>query len=335
MTGYASQYPRPDHFVLHLSDTHFLANGGKLYDSLDSEVKLRQLFAELEASNSRPEAIVFTGDIADKGDPVAYRAIRDIVEPAAERLGARVVWVMGNHDNRSAFNAHLLDEAASEDPIDRVIDINGLRIISLDSTVLDHHYGHVTDAQLLWLQNVLATPAPHGTILAMHHPPVPAVLDLAVTVELRGQKELAAVIRGSDIRSIIAGHLHYSTAATFAGIPVSVASATCYTQDLNVAVGGSRGRDGAQSFNLVHVYDDTVLHSVVPLGDYGSLAYVTPEETAAILVKEGITIAPAVNPHVTASVTTDSTADAAPGTVADDTQSDLATHPVSAITIAA
>ncbi|MGV8912667.1 MAG: phosphodiesterase [Rhodoglobus sp.] len=301
MTGYASQYPRPDHFVLHLSDTHFLAGGGRLYDSLDSEKKLRQLFAELEASGSRPEAIIFTGDLADKGDEAAYRELRTIVEPAAERLGARVVWVMGNHDDRASFSAHLLDEAATEAPIDRVIDINGLRIISLDSTVVGHHHGHVTDAQLLWLQNVLATPAPHGTILAMHHPPVPAVLDLAVTVELRGQKELAAVIRGSDIRSIIAGHLHYSTAATFAGIPVSVASATCYTQDLNVPVGGTRGRDGAQSFNLVHVYDETVLHSVVPLGDYGSLAYVTPDETAEILAAEGITIAPATNPHIIAS----------------------------------
>jgi 3',5'-cyclic AMP phosphodiesterase CpdA len=301
MTGYASQYPRPDHFVLHLSDTHFLAGGGRLYDSLDSEAKLRQLFAELEASGSRPEAIVFTGDLADKGDELAYRELRAIVEPAAERLGAQVVWVMGNHDDRSTFTTALLDEPASERPIDRVTDINGLRIISLDSTVPGHHHGQLTDAQLLWLQNVLATPAPHGTILAMHHPPVPSVLDLAVTVELRSQKDLAAVIRGSDIRSIIAGHLHYSTTATFAGIPVSVASATCYTQDLNVPVGGTRSQDGAQSFNLVHVYDETVLHSVVPLGTYGSLAYVTAEETAEILASEGITIAPATNPHITPS----------------------------------
>jgi len=301
MTGYESQYPRPDHFVLHLSDTHFLAGESKLYNTLDSEVKLKKLFSELEASGSRPEALIFTGDLADKGEPDAYRSLRAIVEPAAERLGAQVVWVMGNHDDRSTFATTMLDEPASEAPIDRVIDINGLRVITLDSTVPGHHYGHISDAQLLWLQNVLATPAPHGTILAMHHPPVPSMLDLAVSVELRAQKDLAAVIRGSDIRSIIAGHLHYSTTATFAGIPVSVASATCYTQDLNVALGGSRSRDGAQSFNLIHVYDETVLHSVVPLGDYESLAYVTPEQTAMILAREGITIAPAANPHVVPS----------------------------------
>ncbi len=31
-------------------------------------------------------------------------------------------------------------------------------------------------------------------------------------------------------------------------------------------VGGQRGRDGAQGCNLVHVYDETIVHSVVPLG---------------------------------------------------------------------
>ncbi len=298
MPGYTAQYPRPDHFILHFSDTHFLGGSEPLYGLVDSESRLRQLFDELERSGARPEALVFTGDLADKGDPDAYTKLRAIVEPAAGRLGAQVIWVMGNHDERGAFRDTLLDEAPSATPIDRVDDVNGLRIITLDSTVPGHHYGEVSDAQLLWLSSVLAAPAPHGTILAMHHPPVPSVLDLAVTVELRGQADLAAVIRGSDIRSIVAGHLHYSTTATFAGIPVSVASATCYTQDLNVPVGGTRGRDGAQAFNLIHVYDDTVLHSVVPIGDYAAVSYVTPEETAAILAREHITIAPATNAHV-------------------------------------
>jgi len=74
---------------------------------------------------------------------------------------------------------------------------------------------------------------------------------------------------------------------------VSVASATCYTQDLNVPVGGTRARNGAQAFNLVHVYEDTVLHSVVPLGSYAEVSYVSAEETNAILRREGVRIAPA------------------------------------------
>ncbi len=290
-----AEYPRPDHFLLHLSDTHLLGGGGRLYGTIDAEDHLRQLLAELEASNGRPEAIVFTGDLADRGEPDAYDRLRAMVEPVARRLGAQVIWVMGNHDDRGAFREALLSEQASARPVDRVYDVNGLRVITLDSTVPGHHWGEVTGAQLDWLAEELSIKAPHGTILAMHHPPMPSVLDLAVAVELRDQSGLAEVLLGTDVRSIIAGHLHYSSTGTFAGIPVSVASATCYTQDLNVPVGGTRGRDGARAFNLVHVYGTTVVHSVVPVGHYAALDYVDSAETGRRLEASGVRIPERVN----------------------------------------
>lgn len=288
-----AEYPRPDHFLLHLSDTHLLADGQFLYDSVDSAAHLTELFAAVEASGGRPDAIIFTGDLADRGEPDAYDRLREIVEPAAARLGSRVIWVMGNHDDRAAFRTNLLGELATTNPIDDVQDISGLRVITLDTTVPGFHFGEISDQQLDWLANELSVPAPDGTILAMHHPPVPSMLDLAASVELRDQSRLAKVLRGTDVRSIIAGHLHYSSTATFAGIPVSVASATCYTQDLDVPVGGTRGRDGARAFNLVHVYQDTVLHSVVPVGDFPVLEYIDPTESARRLRKAGVKIMPA------------------------------------------
>lgn len=286
-----AEYPRPHHFLLHVSDTHLLAEQGKLYGTVDSTALLERLFDEVEASGGRPEAIVFTGDLADRGEADAYQRLRAIVDPVAARLGAQAIWVMGNHDDRGTFRAELLGERPSTMPVDAVHDLNGLRVITLDSTVPGHHFGAITTAQLDWLARELSAPAPHGTILAMHHPPIPSVLDLAVSVELRDQQPLAQVLRGSDVRSIIAGHLHYSSMATFAGIPVSVASATCYTQDLNVPIGGTRGRDGGQGFNLVHVYPDTVLHSVVPLGSFAPLDYIDAEESARRLAADGISIA--------------------------------------------
>jgi 3',5'-cyclic-AMP phosphodiesterase len=293
-----AEHPRPDHFLLHLSDTHLLGNGHSLYGSVDAEFHLRQLLEQLEASEGRPEAIILTGDLADKGEPDAYDRLRRMVEPVAARLGAQVIWVMGNHDDRGAFRQHLLAEQPTTRPVDRVYDVNGLRVIALDSSVPGHHHGEVTSEQLDWLAEELSTHAAHGTILAMHHPPLPNVLDLAAAVELRDQSGLAEVLLGSDVRSIVAGHLHYSSSGTFAGIPVSVASATCYTQDLNVPVGGTRGRDGARAFNLVHVYESTVLHSVVPVGEYAALDYVDAAESARRLAALGIRIADRLNPPV-------------------------------------
>jgi 3',5'-cyclic AMP phosphodiesterase CpdA len=284
MNDFGSQHPRPEHFVLHISDTHFVGDGELLHERVDSDRNLAELFDGFARSNTRPEAIVFTGDLADTGRPDAYRRLRDLVEPAAERLGAQLIWVMGNHDERGAFRAGLLDQPATDlEPVDRVFDVNGLRIIALDSTVPGKHHGELDDAQLEWLAAELATPAPDGTLLALHHPPVPSPLGLIALVELRDQERLAEVIRGTDVRGILGGHLHYSTHSTFAGVPVSVASATCYTQDLNVVYPGARGQDGAQSYNLVHVYGDRVLHSIVPIGQYPTVYEMTPEMLEAFM----------------------------------------------------
>lgn len=293
MSSRTAEYPRPNHFLLHISDTHLLADG-QLYDRLDSEAKLRKVFDELEQSGARPKAIIFTGDLADKGEALAYGKLRSIIDPVARRLGAQTVWVMGNHDDREAFRSTLLGQSATTDPVDKVYYLDGLRVITIDTTVPGHHYGHLEGPQLDWLAEELSTDAPHGTILAMHHPPVPCVLDLAVTVELREQAALAEVLKGTDVRSIIAGHLHYSTSATFAGIPVSVASASCYTQDLAAPVGATRARDGAQAYNLIHVYDHTVMHTVVPVGDSTTLDVVSAEETITKLAHDGVVI-PAAN----------------------------------------
>ncbi|SDS82698.1 3',5'-cyclic AMP phosphodiesterase CpdA [Pseudarthrobacter equi] len=286
-----AEHPRPRHFLLHLSDPHLLGGSEPLYGVVDSEARLTQLFEEVKASGARPEAVIFTGDLADKGEPGAYTKLRAIVDPACKELGAEVIWAMGNHDNRANFREGLLDQPGDDAPVDNSYFINGLRVITMDTTVPGYHHGELSGSQLEWLARELETPAPDGTILALHHPPVPSVLDLSVLVELRDQGSLAAVVRNSDVRTILAGHLHYSTTATFAGIPVSVASASCYTQDLNVPVGGTRGQDSGQAFNLVHVYEHTIVHSVVPMGTATTVGeYVTAEETARRLEAAGVRI---------------------------------------------
>ncbi len=284
-----AEHPAPERILIHLSDTHLRAGGVRLFESVDASARLERTLGVIESSGIRPHGIVITGDLADLGEPGAYAELRALVEPFAAHLETRVFWVMGNHDDRSAFRAGLHDdESADMRPVDRVDEIDGLRIVTLDTSVPGAHHGELDDAQLQWLAEVLAVPAPLGTILAMHHPPVPSVLPLASSVELRDQRRLAPILAGSDVRGIIAGHLHYSTFASFAGIPVSVASSTCYAQDLTVPTGGTRPQDGAQSFNLVHLYADTVVHSVVPVDAPKILEYIDPDEAQRRLRLAGI-----------------------------------------------
>jgi len=282
------QYPPATSLIVHLSDTHFLADSAALYGTVDTDGSVTQAMAQLERSGLRPAAIVLTGDIADRGEADAYRRVREIVETTAERLGSAVVWVMGNHDDRATFRSTLLREVAPaelsvechstdqtsvecrsiDQPVDQVFEIDGLRIIALDTSVPGYHHGELTSDQLDWLAEILRTPAARGTLLAVHHPPVPTPLPLMSILELREQQRLADVIAGSDIRAILGGHLHYATTGLFAGIPVSVAAATCYTMDVTAPTRELTGVAGGTSLNLVHVYDDQIVHSVVPIGAF-------------------------------------------------------------------
>ena len=283
------QHPPARRTILHLSDTHLLAGNRPLGGRYDTAANLARTLEAVERLEIRPDALVFTGDLTDLGEPEAYAALRAAVLPVAERLRAPVVWVSGNHDERPALRRDLLGLEATEEPVTGVWDLGGLRLIALDTSVPGWHHGDLDRTQLEWLRDILSTPAPLGTILAMHHPPLPSHIPLFDILELRDQGRLAEAIAGTDVRAILAGHLHYSTSGTFAGIPVSVAAATCYTMNLTRPAVEVNGMDAGQSFHLVHVYDDTITHSVVPVldaptGDYFSAEWVermsrlTPEE---------------------------------------------------------
>jgi 3',5'-cyclic AMP phosphodiesterase CpdA len=266
------QYPDPGHTVAHVSDPHLLAGGALQYGHVDTEARLAAALERLGRLDPSPQALVFTGDLADKAEPKAYLRLRELVESTAAAIGAQVIWVMGNHDERAAYSRHLFD-VESEEPQDRVHDVAGLRIVSLDSTVPGWHHGELRPSQLEWLGDVLATPAPHGTVLAMHHPPIPVpMMRIAEIIELRDQRPLADVVTGSDVRAIIGGHFHFTSYSTFAGVPVSVASATCYTSELAPDQRLLSAVDAHQSFTMVHVYADRVVHSVVPISDSAEIS---------------------------------------------------------------
>ncbi|NHN56645.1 phosphodiesterase [Calidifontibacter sp. DB0510] len=260
------QYPAPLRTIAHLSDPHLLAGGRFLYDAVDVLDNLRRTLAQVERCGRRIDALLFTGDLADLGEDDAYERLKAAVLPVADRLGAEVIWVMGNHDERPPYARILFGENETVDEQDRVYDLGGLRVIALDTSVPGHNHGELTPGQLDWLRAELATPAELGTLLAMHHPPIPSPIELMAILELRDQDAFAGVVRGTDVRGILAGHLHYGAHSTFAGVPVSVAAASCYSLDAGAPGGLIVGVDGGQGFDLVDVYADRVVHSRIPLG---------------------------------------------------------------------
>lgn len=260
------RYPAAHTTIAHLSDTHLLAGGAPLGGAADTVAALGQAVEQLDRLGTALDAIVVTGDIADLGEPDAYRLARAALEPLAERAQAELVWVMGNHDEREPFAVGLLDLAPTREPLHRVVELDGVRIVSFDVSVPGWHHGAVDEQRTAWLSEVLAAPAPRGTVLAVHHAPIPTPIAVMDVLELQGQERLAEVVRGSDVRLILGGHLHYPSAGSFAGVPVSIAGATAYTLDVSAPPRELQGVDGGRSFSLVQLFDDGHLVSVAPVG---------------------------------------------------------------------
>jgi Icc protein len=255
MVAPMTREPVATHRLGHISDTHFTASG-VMHDSVRPGETFAAALAALESSGVPIDALLHTGDIADAGEPAAYEAARAAVEPVLARTGWTVGWAAGNHDVRPAMARHLLGRSPQDDPLDQVMDVRGLRVVLLDTSIPGRVEGGLDADRLDRLRAVLAEPAEHGTVVALHHPPVPVEVTGLQRLHLTGQDELAAVLHGTDVRALLGGHLHYATASVFAGIPVFVAPGTAYVIRLTAPGGGVAATDGGRAVGVLSLYDD-------------------------------------------------------------------------------
>lgn len=256
--------PLPRYTLAHLSDPHLTGDGSPVGGAVDPRARLSRALEVLTSWNVACDAWVFTGDLSNDGSAASYTTLRDLVSDAAARAGVPVVWVNGNHDERAPFRTALLGEDPSDEPYLAEHRFGGLRVLVVDSTIPGVPEGRLEPATLAWLARRLGTAARDGTVLALHHAPFPQLQDAAHLWSLENPRELADVIRGTDVRTVLAGHFHHTAFGTLAGVPVSAATALVYTQDVTVGR-DLRGQDAHQGFSLVELYEDAVVHTAVPL----------------------------------------------------------------------
>lgn len=267
----------PTHRLAHLSDTHITGDASLVGGVVDARGQLVRALEVLTSWNARCDAWVVSGDLSDDGSIASYTWLRDTVRDAAGSVGVPVVWATGNHDDNANVRVGVLGEAATPGPVNTETAVAGLRVLVLDSNVPGTPAGTVSAESLAWLGDRRAEPAASGsgTVLVVHHSPLPPLQDAAWRWPLTNAAALADVVRGSDVRAVLSGHFHHSAFGVWAGVGASIAPSLVYTQDV------TRGRDlrgqfANTGFSLVELYDDVVTHTVVPLavgeGVHGSVA---------------------------------------------------------------
>ncbi|MBC7282219.1 metallophosphoesterase [Hoeflea sp.] len=211
-----------------LADLHIVAEGS-LSHGLDTTDRLNKAIDFVNTNHADADFVIVAGDLADRGDLPAYQRF----EKAITRLELPVHLTLGNHDDRTNFLSHFgPDLAAETGNVDHVIDLKGQRIIVLDSS--DRSVGGsglLETSQLAWLQARLDEARDVPVIIVLHHN-ITRLHTQNDFIILKDNAEFAGIVGSHpDIRQVISGHVHMTTAGTYKGIPFCTLAGCHYSID--------------------------------------------------------------------------------------------------------
>ncbi len=212
--------------VAQITDLHVAPDGSFMRQFVDSNELLARAVTYLNTMTPRPDVVLATGDLTDHGTAEEYALLREILGA----LEVPLFLVPGNHDEVDVLRAEYgTPSYVYEDTFDSVIDDYEVRLVGLDSTVVGRHDGEISDAQLAWLDATLAAAPDRPTMLFLHHPPFETGVWWMDCIGLTGARELEAVVRRhSQVRLVVAGHVHRSVTSAWGTTIVSVAPSTCH-----------------------------------------------------------------------------------------------------------
>lgn len=245
----------PATFV-HLTDLHILpTEESRFFGQIDTMATLREALDLLRERGVTPGAtFVISGDLTNNGERESYVRLRAIVDELRQQKNT-VHLALGNHDDRANFLDVMQDEATS-DPAQKyryAVMLGEVRLVVLDTNQVGTHDGLVGPAQIAWLQDVLTTPAPGGTVIVVHHPPSAAPMPALANHMLEDADALREAIAGTDVIGILSGHTHVVTVELVGAAPCVTAPGTAFMLDIT-AKAGMRFFDGG-GINLITVKD--------------------------------------------------------------------------------
>jgi Icc-related predicted phosphoesterase len=155
-----------DFFFLQLSDTHW---GFKGPPNPEAELTLKQTVSAINAVETKPDFIVFTGDLTHTTDDPKERRARlaQFKEIVAELKVKTLHFLPGEHD-ASPDRGEAFVEAFG--PTHYTFDHKGVHFIALDN--VSEASGLLGDAQLEWLEKDLAALPREAPIVVLTHRPL-------------------------------------------------------------------------------------------------------------------------------------------------------------------
>ncbi|WP_024747224.1 metallophosphoesterase family protein [Levilactobacillus namurensis] len=183
---------------------------------------LATILADLTTHDLDPDLIVISGDLFQNGAPTDYQWLRTYLHRQSHRLGVPIQVILGDQDDRTAFNAGYLQRTVPYYAYKQVY--QNMDFYFLDSKWRSRRTaGWLGRDQLDWLNKNLHLAPRRRAFLFLHHPlDAPSLRDMRYTL-LQNNRELLAILHGHNIGGIYAGHVEF--AANYLvdnGLPVTV-----------------------------------------------------------------------------------------------------------------
>ena len=200
--------------ILQVTDCHLFADPDATLLGVPVRDSLRAVL-DSACAERRPDALLATGDIAQRPEPATYRLF---LETVREHYDGPLLCVPGNHDLGAPFAATLPTEGLA---------LGGWRLLGVDTHVDDMAGGSVTPAELERLAGALAGPGP--TLVAGHHCPVATGCRWLDEHRIDNGDALMEVLRRGGARAYAFGHIHQPFDQRPAGgLPTYGTPSTCF-----------------------------------------------------------------------------------------------------------
>ncbi|MFO6445848.1 phosphodiesterase [Erythrobacter sp. NE805] len=237
--------------IAQLTDIHigFAADDG---DAELNLVRFRAVLERLFAGPNRPDLLVLSGDITDRGDAASFAKVTALLADCP----CPVLPLVGNHDSREGFAGAFPQVVPAADGFLHysVKTRLGLRVICLDTLEEGRHGGAFCEARARWLAARLAEAPDAPTLIFMHHPPVAVGIDwMDPAPDEPWIARLAAVLEGqSQVLAVHCGHLHRQIVTRFVGIPLGVTPSIAPLVALDLAPIDPAVPDGRELITTEH-----------------------------------------------------------------------------------
>lgn len=208
--------------IAQITDLHIGFDAGN-----PAEFNRKRLDAVLDlliTGPNRPDLLLATGDITDRGDADSYRRLAN----AFSRCPFPVWPSVGNHDLRAAFHAQFPGLADPDGFVQYCIELPAFRLVTIDTLEEGRHGGAFCPARAAWLDMALAKAPAQPTYIVMHHPPFEAGIEWMDTDPREPWVAAFAEVldRHPQVRGLICGHLHRSVTVNWRGRAVAICSST-------------------------------------------------------------------------------------------------------------